>query len=273
MNLTEIEQHWKNWATTYKQDLKATTKTSTIKKLEVDALARSIKTITHNKPLNILEVGCGNGFNCFLLSQHFPDHNFTGVDFIPEMVEHALATKEADYPESKVSFLQANVLELESHKGILDHYDIIYTDRCLINLNTSELQENALKQLSHKLKDKGHLILIENIEQTYNQQNQLRQMADLAPRKPADFNKFIDENSYLKFAEQRLGLNLLKTEDFASLHDMLLYILIPMINDGNVNYDHPLMEAVTKLQLANNNNFDTSFGPYGQNRLYHLQKT
>ena len=49
MELQQIENHWKNWANTFKTDLRATTKSSTAKELEINAL---VQTIAQYKPLN-----------------------------------------------------------------------------------------------------------------------------------------------------------------------------------------------------------------------------
>jgi len=82
MELNEIENHWKNWAREFKSDIRATTKTRTIKELEVNALFKAIAStpLIAQKGCEVLEVGCGNGHNCFMLSDHLPGFSFTGVD-------------------------------------------------------------------------------------------------------------------------------------------------------------------------------------------------
>jgi len=49
-------------------------------------------------------------------------------------------------------------------------------------------------------------------------------------------------------------------------------VLVPMITDGNVDYEHPIVAAVTKLLLSNPEEFGNSFGDFGQNRLYVFKK-
>ncbi len=67
MDLNEIEQHWKNWAKEYRYQLRATTKTPTIKKLEIFALYQAFKKTQFfsQEGCRVLEIGCGNGHNCF----------------------------------------------------------------------------------------------------------------------------------------------------------------------------------------------------------------
>jgi hypothetical protein len=67
-------------------------------------------------------------------------------------------------------------------------------------------------------------------------------------------------------------LNLVETEDFGSLHDLILYTLVPAINGGEVDYSHPLVEAATVLSLKTAQDNPGAFGTFGQNRLYVCQK-
>ena len=272
MNLGEIEQHWKNWAGEFKLDLRATTKTRTIKELEISALYRAFKKTPFfsQKGCEVLEVGCGNGHNCFSLSNLIPNFIFTGVDFIPEMVLSANEIKNSNPNYNTTKFFEGNILKLYENTNLEDKYHIIFTNRCLINLNTQELQTKALDQLHDKTADGGYIVLVENIEQSYSKQNQLRESVGLKKRTPDKFNLFINEPEFLAYAKQKL--NLLHVESFASLHDIVLYVLVPMITDGNVDYEHPIVAAVTKLLLANPEEVGNSFGDFGQNRLYVFKK-
>ena len=74
------------------------------------------------------------------------------------------------------------------------------------------------------------------------------------------------------------GFTLLAEEDIVSLHDLLLYVLVPMINGGTVDYGHPLVDAAAQLQIAAGAaGLDgaaglAGFGGFGQNRLYVCRK-
>lgn len=91
MDRNGIKAHWQDWAKTYGTSLRATTKTSTAKAMECDALVRAFRRVLGETPTSgrILEVGCGNGENCLFLAQNFPNLLFTGNDFIPDMIEAA----------------------------------------------------------------------------------------------------------------------------------------------------------------------------------------
>ena len=275
MNLDQIRAHWQDWATRYGTDLRATTKTSTLKTLELDALSRALHQIadqdkTQSSSLRVLEMGSGNGQNCLHLCQQFPHWSFTGIDYIAEMVTSANALKaQQGIADQQLQFMQGNVLQLNL---AAQSYDIIFTDRCLINLNTTALQQQAIQSLTQVLVDGGHLLMIENSQHTYDLQNQARTAVGLASRTPAEFNHFFDEAQLLPFFS-RIDLQLLAIEDFISLHDLMLYVLVPMINGGKVDYEHPLVAAATQLNQALSMVKASSLGTFGQNRLYHCRKT
>lgn len=272
MDLDQIEQHWKNWAIQFDTDIRATTKTRTIKKLEVAALYRAFKKTQaeSQKECNVLEVGCGNGHNCFSLFDLMPDCSFTGVDFIPDMIENAKKIKMDNSKYSSIKFFTGNAIALDENENLEKDYDIVFTDRCLINLNTPELQLDALNQIYKKTKPGGHIILIENINETYNNQNALRKSVGLPERTPDKFNLFMNESLLIEFAKK--NLTLIDIDDFSSLHDLILYVLVPMLNNGNIDYESPVVQAATQLLLSIQDNSINYFGKYGQNRLYIFKK-
>ncbi len=111
------------------------------------------------------------------------------------------------------------------------------------------------------------MLLIENNTNTYGLQNKARRLVGLRERTPAEFNHFFDEANVLLPHLDNLGFDV-QTDDFASLHDLLLYVLLPMISEGKVEYEHPIMTAVTKLSVALNREMPNALGSFGQNRLY-----
>jgi ubiquinone/menaquinone biosynthesis C-methylase UbiE len=267
LDLNSIREHWQGWAQQYGTSLRATTKTSSAKIMEIDALSRALLNIqkTVGRGLKILEVGCGNGQNCLNLLDALPRASFTGIDYIEEMVTAANAVKgERRIPDERVIFQVANVLELSIPDS---SFDVVFTDRCLINLNTDSLQHQAIASLVKLLTPGGHLLMIENSQQTFEAQNLARESVGLARRTPAEFNHFFDETTLLPFLPTA-GLEILSIEDFISLHDIVLYVLVPMMNGGKVDYEHPLVGAATSLNVGLSGLKPSGFGAYGQNRLY-----
>ncbi len=266
-DLAKIEEHWKQWAVAHGTSLRATTKNKTAKELEIDALARAMA--RHGIPAGatILEAGCGNGLNCLELARRHAGWRLDGFDFIAEMVAAAEENRRNSPSPKRLSFRRGNVLESDRIEGLSPAYDAVFTDRCLINLNTVELQKRAISVLTKRVRPGGLLIMIENSLQTYTAQNRCRENVGLAPRTPDPYNLFFDETKILPYLPT-VGLELLEVEDFISLHDLVLYVLVPAVNGGKIDYDHPLVDAATKLALAVSAEQPSAFGRFGQNRLY-----
>ena len=269
MSDAEIRKHWQNWAQEYGTALRATTKRPTAKELEIDALARHLRAIgAAETRLEVLEVGCGNGHNLVALAELFPQAMLTGVDYVPEMIAAAeeylriLPQKTA----SRIRLHIGDVLDLSATEGLLPAYDVVFTDRCLINLNSVEKQVTAIDQLRDRLGPAGSLILIENSLQTYEAQNDCREILGLHRRVPELFNLFLDEAVVLPHLQR--SFQNVQIEDFISFHDLVLYVLTPLLCNGKVDHSHPLVEAAKKLNIAMSQSHPSAFGAFGQNRLY-----
>lgn len=264
MQSVEVKRHWERLAQQHGSDLKATTHTPTIKRLEVAALARAIRAagINENTPAEILEVGCGNGHNLLALNDLFPEARFTGVDYVPEMIY--AAPKDAG-----IRFEVGDALTLSDGPDPQVAYDVVFTDRLLINLASLADQLYALDQLAAKVRPGGHLIILENTIQAREQQNDLREAAGLPRRPPPDYNLYVDEVPFLaKMA--RDGLRLVLVDEFAALHDLMLYVLAPMVNGNIIDFDDPTVRAATELLLARPDAGGVRGA--GQNRLYLFAK-
>ncbi|MBK8158270.1 MAG: class I SAM-dependent methyltransferase [Rhodospirillaceae bacterium] len=271
MNLQDIQQHWQNWARSYGKDLRATTKGRTAKMIEIAAIGRVVARARTElgRPLRILEVGCGNGFNCSWVAQNFPDCHVTGLDYIPEMIDAArLRQAEDGIDAARLSYLVGNAVELDNVSG---PFDLVFTDRCLINLNSWDLQQKAFRLMAALLGPQGYLATIENSSEARARQNSLRVAQGLQDRPIDSFNTFVADGRFEALADE-LGLQVVATQYISTLHDLLLYVLLPMTNGGIVDYDHPLIEASAKLNIDLTGSLDLDLGPIGQNRLVLCQK-
>lgn len=266
--------HWTSWAQEHGEKVQATTRTPTAKVIEVGALDAAISQYVSSGETasRILEVGCGNGVNCVALAKKFPDSHLVGVDFVPEMITNAQQHAMAEGLADRCDFREGDALDLDKTLGDGEEFDVAFTVRCLINLQTDENQVAALASLVSHVRPGGLVLLIENSQQSYARQNGLREILGMTSRTPAEFNHFFDEEYFLREAAQ-LPLSHVKTVDISSLHDIVLYALVPATNGGNVDYEHPLVAAATDLEMAMNNDLASAFGGFGQNRLFIFHRT
>lgn len=268
MDVEAIQSHWTDWASRYGGDVRATTRCRSAKLLEVDALRRRIAAlIGEGRDLRLLEVGCGNGINCIELARSFPTLRIDGIDFVAEMVEAARAGSRDAELGDRLRFVIGDVSRLDAVEGLEPAYDAVFTDRCLINLTSAEEQAVAIAALAARLAPAGHLLMIENCLDTFETQNRARLALGLNGRTPAAFNRFFTD-AEMSAHVAAAGLDLVEVEDFASLHDLLLYVLLPAANGGTIEYDHPIVCAAAELSMALAAGSRPRLGAFGQNRLY-----
>jgi SAM-dependent methyltransferase len=271
--MDDTRRHWTESAVEHGAALGATTKTWTAKVLELDALARRFQAVLGgtDSPGAALEMGCGNGVNCLELATAFRNLRFDGVDYVPEMITSAEENRTSSPAADRVRFFVGDAVGVGAIEELEPAYDIVFTDRCLINLKTVDLQKQAISALAAKVRPGGHLLMIENSMGAYGRQNHYRELLGLPPRTPAAFNLFFDEDEILAHVRGS-DLELVDVEDFISLHDLALYVLVPAINGGEVDYGHPLVEAAAMLNKAVSAETPGAFGAAGQNRLYCCRK-
>lgn len=264
MRRDEVRRHWEELASRYGTALTATTKTETIKRLEIAALERALVGAGLGGEASVLEVGCGNGRNCFALAERLPSCRFTGVDYVPQMIENAKALFAERGGDERLRFVVADALDLVDAPGLEESYDVVFTDRCLINLDSRSLQLVAVDQLVQKTRPGGLVLILENFVEGHARQNALRAAVGLPERAQADYNVFMGEAELLRHVEDQLEL--VAVDDFGSLHDLILYVLVPMAKGGEVDYDDSLVAAATELSLLMPNEL-RELGRFGQNRL------
>jgi SAM-dependent methyltransferase len=267
MRASDVHAHWQDWAVRYGTDLRATTLTSSIKRLEVAALARTIKRVIMPSSIaSILEIGCGNGQNIVALAKIFAQQGFSwyGIDYIQEMVDAAQKNAAEHGLSQRTHFARADLRG--DTWGELPAYDVIFSDRALINLSSLHEQTAAIDAIHKRLNDHGALIMIENSRQTKDIQNDLREALGLSRRKDADFNLFFDDTVIVPHLKSLFGT--VEIEDFGSLHDIILYALLPHAMKAEFQYDHPIMASVAELCER----IPIPCGPFGQNRLYFCRR-
>ena len=271
MDHDEIKRHWESWSRAG-TDLRATTKTPTIKALEIDAIIRAIDHHLSPQPeVKLLEAGCGNGHNIVALAKAFPDLWVHGFDYVDDMAVAARKMLDQAGISQRACIFNGSVLAIDEIDGLASAYDVVLSDRLIINLNSEELQWRALLALAGRTKPGGLLLVLENFVESFERQNDGREMVGLPRRKPAEFNRFIGASRMEAMLKQH-RLSLLDVDEFGSLHDLLLYVLLPALNGGKVDYDHPLVSLSAEFSAKAHARESNAFGAWGQNRLYVLRK-
>ncbi len=238
---------WSERAKKYGKSYKATTLDPNIKKLEIDRLGDGP---WWSAAHDILEVGCGNGVNLAGLKKLYPKKTFSGFDSDQNMVDAAKRLLGVhDMPVWREDIVHMDAELLVRTKG--EAYDIVITDRCIINILNENDQKKAIKNIMALLKPGGFYLMLENFESKYDTQNFLRNTIGLETRKHADYNKFLSDD-LIEWCKTTMSLYV--EDNFAALHNLLLYVLLPKAypkynRHGRWHYNHPIMKAATELLL------------------------
>ena len=80
----KIKQFWAEQAQKFKNSPLATAPDTFYRELEIKKIVDCLR-----DGVDILDVGCSNGFSTFYFAAAFPRSRFVGLDYSAEMIEHA----------------------------------------------------------------------------------------------------------------------------------------------------------------------------------------
>ncbi len=185
--------------------------------------------------VRLLDVGCGNGLALASLRHRFPALALGGVDYTPDMVDLA---RERRLPDCEIR--QGDVRELAVDDAT---FDIVVSERCLINIVDAEGQRRALHEIHRVLRPGGHLIMIEAFVAGATNLNRARAELGLDPLEPPTFNRWLDEgelHSWLEGRFDEVGLDeptSLPTRNFLSSHYFVSRVVYPALTTREVLYN------------------------------------
>jgi ubiquinone/menaquinone biosynthesis C-methylase UbiE len=182
----KIKMHWDRQAG--KGELSGT-QDRIAKQLEMEAISRYVK-----DGMRVLDVGCGDGETLLHLASTHKLETAIGIDFSKEMIAQANQKKQGDF------VVHFGVCDIQS-VGIYAHtppWDLIYTERTLINLTSWEEQRQAIIDIGSLLKPGGLYLMCECFQEGLSDINLLRQAAGLQLIKEPWHNRYLREDEILR---------------------------------------------------------------------------
>lgn len=204
-----------------------------LREVEINYLSKWLK-----DGIKILDVGCGNGYSTLTLASEF-ESSFIGIDFVPEMIESAKLFSEQFCLKGNIEFQVGDATSLEFPD---ETFDIVISQRCLLNLPGKDLQWQAIKEISRVTKPSGLYLMLEGTLQGLRSLNEMRRMFNLEPIPEAEekYNWFSN-----KFDEDEM-INISK-KYFASLETIqrfgMYYFISRVIHPLLVAPDAPKYDA------------------------------
>ena len=245
---SKIQTYWEERAKENYNGITATTNDIHLRSLEVYTLIDTICQIKSKNTTKLLDIGCGDGRSTLDIAAQFPDCYITGIDFSGTMVEIAKNNLESKNGlKDRVNFFVGDVTEIDASIGD-EKYDIIISDRCLINLESSVIQYKVISDISDHLNSGGYFIAIENFIDGHNLMNDSRQAMGL-PEIPIRWhNKYFDEENFLNRSKKHFTHIVIK--DFASSYyfaTRIIYSKMCQIRGEIPDYNHEIHQLATKL--------------------------
>lgn len=158
----------------------ATSPDLNLRELEIDFIIKYIQLYAKKNPektLQILDIGCGNGYTDIRIAQ-VANVAITGVDFSENMIEAAnnLKTKLGRL-HGRLSFHLTDATKLSGTES----FDVIITERLLLNLPNLGAQEDTIQTIHRLLKPNGMYIFVEGTLDGLERLNKLRLSVGLDP--------------------------------------------------------------------------------------------
>jgi ubiquinone/menaquinone biosynthesis C-methylase UbiE len=225
------------------------------KQLEVEAISTYL-----SDGMRILEVGCGNGITAIELARRH-DVEILGIDFAEEMIGAALQMRAGQRLAGSVEFRAGDVRSLS---GFTRKFDLIYTERVLINLPDWAAQQQAILDIGELLAAGGSYVMCENSQDGLDRINALRERVGLPAITPPWHNR------YFRDAEiEQIDFPGMKLEH-VNYYSSTYYFLSRVVNAAlaarqgeEPDYEAPINQLALRLP---------SIGELGQGRIWLWRK-
>jgi len=228
---SNTDVYWNNRAKSVKNDSVVNISDLFQRNLECEQIVKYLKI-----DMNVLEVGCGNGYSTSLFRNLV--RTISAFDYSENMITNA----KSSFGETNNTFFVDNILD---PKNIDYNYDLVLCVRVLINLRNLEEQKQALENITSFLKPKGLLVLVEGFSEGFENLNKLRCKLALSPIIPAKVNVYSSLRNVMPILDEHFNVE--NRFDLGS-YDFFTRIIYPLIvGDKNVKFNSVFSEKCGEL--------------------------
>jgi SAM-dependent methyltransferase len=234
-----ILDHYGKEAREYGTDASSTMRDEVTRGSEIAAVLRTLDWLERaGKSVgSILDVGCGNGYLLDVLRKARPNAKLTGLEYTPDMVALAQQRK-----VERCDIVQGDVRELPFDA---DAFDVVVTERCIINVMDVEHQARSLLEVGRVIKPGGHFACIEAFQDSLDDLNAARAELGLPPNDVPYHNVWFRNDWFFRtiasvFDEVDLaaeGDPSLPSPDFLSSHYFMSRVVYPAVTKREVLYN------------------------------------
>lgn len=190
----DIKKHYDEVAQLYKDSSSSTMGDEIIRKKETNFIFDSINDYARrqgaNKKLEIIDVGCGNGFTLTQLLKQMPQHSYSGMEFNDSLREIAISQLKS----TNATVFKGDIRNLETFPK--KQFDVLVCQRVIINLLNPEDQKLALDNLIKLVVPGGLLIFIEAFQSGLRNLNAARKELKISELPPAHHNLYLQDDFF-----------------------------------------------------------------------------
>lgn len=238
----EIEAIAEFWDDRASLEEQAGTRDLIAKELEVEAIAKYVE-----DGMRVLDAGCGNGLTALELARRY-QVEITALDSSTKMIEAAVSRAAGRTLKGSVLF---TVRDVQGINDDLGRFDLIYTERVLINLPQQVAREWAMIGLCYLLAPGGLYVMCENSQDGLDGINRLRAGLDLPEIVPPWHNHYLTGKDISGFVEAVWHTVVHEsTDDYSSTYYFLSRIVNAALaaQEGREpDYDSPINRLALKL--------------------------
>lgn len=226
------------------------------KQLEMEVILSFIK-----NGMNILDIGCGNGITALEIAKRFNAY-IKGIDNAEEMIAKAKYLLKNSQIKGKVEFVVADVRSLPD---VNEKFDVIYTERTIINLTRWSDQKKAIINIFGMLKKGGLYLMCENSQDGLDRVNMLRKNIKLSVIDPPWHNRYLRDKEINKISVSRIKLE--KVVYYSSTYYFLSRVVnawLAQQKGKEPDYESSINKLALRLP---------SIGEIGQGRIWLWRKS
>ena len=203
----------------------------------------------------VLDLGCGNGHPLEVVQSAHPANRYWGIDFSEDLLELARARKLAG-----CDLRRGDARALPYPDAF---FDLLYSERCLINILDWKGQKKALTEIQRVLRPGGYCLLIECFTDGLENNNRARRELGLPDIAPAYHNRYMEKNRFLAAIQGRFAVVQPESLDhyargyrfrsnFLSSHYFVSRVLYPAVLKGELVRNSEFVKFFSFLPLIGN---------------------
>lgn len=242
-DISQIKDYWDNQARTFGSNANATTQDIYMREIEINYIIDFLSSF--NRPLKILDIGCGNGFSTIQYKKRAEWHSYTGGDYSEEMIKYAKTELENQSMSGEITFRAMDVLKLSEYGN---QYDIVISDRCLVNLGTSANRRTAINEIAKCINPGGYYLMIENFIEGHLEFNRLRELLELEEIQVRWHNSFFSKQELSDVIKHAFFIE--RSDNISSLYYLItrvVYSKLCSLENRVPDYDNLIYQVASKL--------------------------